>query len=239
MTFNNKISIEDFKILLNDDWKIRLGDDLYERKYWEKIVEKINSTIEKGLQVIPEKSRIFLALNTFIPSKFRVLIIGQDPYPTIGDACGYSFSTNSRGRSIPKSLLNIYEEIDRCFGSNMKELNKFNGNLQPWVDQGVLLLNTILTIGTNKESHKNSGWEEFTGDVIKYLDKTYVFVTIAMGLAAKNTAELFIEKNKSLIITVGHPSPLNTVRPFKGCDCFVKCNQILLENDLVPIQWVF
>ena len=239
MSFNTKISIEDFKILLNDSWKTRLGEDLYERKYWEKIIEKINSSIEKGNRVIPEKSCIFLALNSFIPSKFRVLIIGQDPYPTYGFASGFAFSINKEIKKSTRSLERIYQEIDRSFGSNMCEKNKNNGNLQPWIDQGVLLLNTVLTIGTNQDSHKNNGWEQFTGEVLKYLDNSYVFVTIAMGTDAKKVSLMYIEKNRSLVIETGHPSPVNTRTPFIGTDCFVRCNQLLLQNDLMPIQWVF
>ena len=222
----------------------KLNDNLLEwipnlskQKYWDDIVKGINETIKKGKVIYPNLCCVFRALNELPLNKFRVLIIGQDPYPTPGFADGFSFSVRS-GKQIPRSLANIFSEIDRTFESDMSTRNASNGDLEKWNERGVLLLNTVLTIGDRNESHVQIHWQDFTQDVIQYLDENYTFVTIAMGSYAKKVSEI-ITKNKANVITVGHPSPLNTTNKFYGCNCFEDCNNKLMENGLLPINWVF
>lgn len=234
--FDDEITLEELESNLNEQWKIRLGSDLFKKTYWKTIVDGINATIKKGNMVIPRKRQIFNALNRFDSSNFRVLMIGQDPYPTPGNATGFAFAS-AAGKPTPASLKNIFKEIDNEYGSHMFDERKFNGTLDPWIDQGVLLLNTALTIGLKNEKHTTIGWRRFIGDVISYLDRTYVFVTLAFGADAAKVANDLIVKNKSLVIITGHPSPLNTAHPFVGCKCFEQANAKLLIQNMVPIKW--
>ena len=234
---SDPITVETLKSLLNEQWISRLGEDLFRRRYWSSIVAGINATINKGSSVIPRKNQIFASLNRFDGGNFRVLMIGQDPYPTPGNATGFAFASAS-GRPVPASLKQVFKEIDQEYGSKMYETLRFNGNLDSWIDQGVMLLNTALTIGVGNESHRDIGWNDFVSDVIEYLDQTYVFVTIALGSNAAKVASDHVHKNKSLIITAGHPSPMNRSRPFLGCKCFEQANAKLMSVNLLPVSWI-
>lgn len=235
--FDTRITKDELKTLLDSKWVTRLGEDLFDRPYWETIVDGINKTISTKGSVIPRKTQIFAALNNFDPSNFRVLMIGQDPYPTPGNATGYAFSS-ANGRPAPASLKQIFKEIDQEYGSNMFKERAFKGSLDQWTDQGVLLLNSVLTIGFELEKHTDIGWKSFVGDVIKYLDETYIFVTLALGTEAIKMANDNIVNNKNMIVTAGHPSPLNRTRPFIGSKCFEKVNSILMTNNMLTIKWV-
>lgn len=235
--FSDKLSLSDLETNLNEEWKARLGDDLFRRPYWKTITTGINTSLNKIGTIIPRKDQIFASLNSFDGSNFRVLMIGQDPYPTPGNATGYAFAS-SRGRPTPASLKQIFKEIDQEYGSNMFERRNFNGSLDEWIDQGVLLLNTCLTIGITNDKHDQIGWQSFIGDVLDYLDRTYIFVTIALGANAIKIANEYIIKNRDLIVSAGHPSPLNRTRPFLGCKCFEQTNSKLLSRNLLPIKWV-
>lgn len=236
--FDFEITIKDLKDNLDEKWSRFLGNNLFERPYWKTIKTGINKTIKNKKIVIPNITQIFSPLNSIELDKFRVLIIGQDPYPTIGYANGFSFST-TKGLKIPKSLENIYKEIDLEYGTNMVDKNKFNGDLIEWSKQGVLLLNSSLTIGEKNESHISIGWNFFTEEIIKFLDLNYTFVTLAMGAKATNVADKIIINNKNNLIKTGHPSPLNTAKKFIGCNCFSDCNKLLIKQNLLPIKWEF
>ena len=236
--FDDRITKKDLETNLDPQWKIRLGEDLFERSYWTSIMNGINESIVSKGAVIPRKNQIFMALNRFDASNFRVLMIGQDPYPTPGNATGFAFAS-ARGRPAPASLKQVFKEIDQEYGSNMYKDKAFNGMLDGWIDQGVLLLNTALTIGLENESHRDIGWRSFIGEVITYLDSTYKFVTLALGADAARVASDYVIKNRTMTITTGHPSPLNRSRPFVGCKCFEKANSLLLANNMIPIKWTF
>lgn len=245
MAFNHHITKTELLRLLDSKW-FQLIENLDKKPYWDRIVEGINKSIDNGNVIIPSEENIFKALNEINFSKFRVLMIGQDPYPTIGYATGFAFSANNiSGKPLPGSLMNIFKEIDRSYGSSMTESP--NGNLFSWKEQGVLLLNSYLTIGTTisqgrsrkiNDSHREIGWGEFISDVIRYLDKSYKFVTLALGREAQKIS-LMLDKNKKFIVEAPHPSPINTIKQFLGCDCFVKCNELLIQNELLPIKWTF
>lgn len=231
----DQISKEELISQLNKDWEIRLGN-LAAKTYWNDIVKKINASIAAGHLVMPSLKRVFAALNNTPMDKFRVLLIGQDPYPAIGVATGYAFST-FKDDYIQDSLERIFMEIDKEYGSNMAKTHKTNGSLLPWTKQGVMLLNPILTTGGFGDMHKSCKWNSFTREVIEYLDNNYKFVTLAFGSDARKAAEVIIN-NKELVIAVGHPSPRNTTTPFIGSNCFAKCNDLLIKNSLLPINWV-
>lgn len=238
------MEISDLRPLLAKNIQEILGEEVMEAGYWEDIASKITDSLDNNFTLVPSPERIFVALNTLELQKFRVLIIGQDPYPTVGDANGFAFSV-SKGRRIPKSLANIFQEIENEYGiaKFSKTKHATNGDLKSWTEQGVLLLNTVPTIGLHRikkpDSHRKCGWEHFTEDVLKALDKDYEFVVLAWGNDARSVVNETITRNKDNVIFSGHPSPINTTHPFVGCGCFRKCNERLLAMGLLPIKWTF
>ena len=163
----------------------------------------------------------------------KVLILGQDPYHEPGQAHGLSFSVKP-GVAIPPSLLNIYKELE-------DELSLYipnNGYLEKWAKQGVLMLNTVLTVRAhNANSHKGIGWEEFTDAAImalNELDKPIVYML--WGSNARSKAKMLNNK-KQLVLEAPHPSPLSSYRGFFGCNHFIKCNEFLKANGLSEIDW--
>ena len=233
------ITEEELLKQLDERWNILLVN-IADRAYWKTIVTKINMTIDDDRLVMPSLKRVFISLNTIELDKFRVLCLGQDPYPNIGVATGFAFSS-WKDSPIPYSLENIYTEVDNEYGTNMVKTRHYNGSLKPWTDQGVLLLNSALTIGSKRDgkndSHRTCGWDKFIAEVISFLDKNYKFVTIAFGADAKKLAEKLV-LNKDLVIGVTHPAaPAGRGAPFIGCNAFVKCNELLIKNSLLPIKW--
>lgn len=225
------IDVDKLKSYLIEIWRDLFND----KNYWETIVEKINSSIIKGYVILPSFENIFKALNTIDFTKFKVLILGQDPYPTIGVPTGYAFSVSKETRLIPPSLKNVRKEVYSEFGTEL------NYTLDSWINQGVLLLNSVLTIGIKKPSlkdvHKGCGWELFIYDVLKFLDDNYTFVVLSWGVEASKIISRVIIKNKKNVIYSGHPSSLNTENPFVGCGCFKDANMKLLSLNLMPIKW--
>lgn len=227
--------------LLDERYETILGEKIYKENYWDRIIKKINEDIEQGFVISPSFERIFISLNELNFRNFRVLILGQDPYPTRNVADGFAFSTND-GKPIPASLRNVFNEIENEYGSEYFLARNYNnrGNLNKWVKQGVLLLNTVLTIGigkTKNSSHREIGWESFINDFIKILDENYNFVILSWGNNARQVIEKTIINNKENVIFSGHPSPLNTTKPFLGCNCFKECNNKLMNLGLLPIRW--
>ena len=220
---------------LNSSWFERIPG-LESRPYWNSIVEGMNDSLRIGHPAMPKLNRIFYALNEFDASNFRVLIIGQDPYPTIGAANGLAFATYKKIR-IQKSLDAIFKEIDDEYGSDMRVRNEENGSLLSWMKQGVLLLNATLTIGTDNYQHRAIGWKSFTNEIIQYLDAHYRFVTIAMGADAREIAKLNITENLDSIIITKHPMVRDNT--FAGNNAFIQCNDKLMEKGLSIIRWVY
>lgn len=183
--------------------------------------------------VYPHMNDIFNALNFTAFKDVRVLILGQDPYHGPNQAHGLSFSVNI-GEKIPPSLLNIYKELKNdlnCYIPN-------NGYLKKWTDQGVLLLNAVLTVKAHTpNSHKNMGWEIFTDKIISLLnDKDEPIVFILWGNYAIKKS-LLITNKRHLIISSAHPSPLSASRGFLGSRPFSKTNNFLLSMGRSPIDW--
>lgn len=220
---------------LNSIWFERIPG-LESRPYWNTIVEGMNESLKQGHPSMPVLQRIFYSLNEFNTSNFRVLIIGQDPYPTIGAANGLAFATY-KGIGIQKSLINVFREIDDEYGGDMRTRNETNGSLIPWMKQGVLLLNATLTIGTDCYSHRTIGWRNFTNEIIQYLDTHYRFITIAMGADARETATTNITENGDSIIITKHPMVRDNT--FAGNNAFIQCNDKLMEKSLSPIRWTY
>lgn len=195
-------------------------------------MNKINQLYDKKV-VYPEQDNIFKALKLTPYSNVKVVIVGQDPYHGENEANGLSFSV-SPGIKLPPSLKNIYKELY----DDLKIDRKDNGDLTDWAEQGVLLLNTVLTVEKDKPaSHRNIGWELLTDYIIKTLnEKKEPIVFILWGNFAKNKAKL-ITNQRHLIITSSHPSPFSARYGFFGSKPFSKANNFLISNDISPIKW--
>ena len=195
-------------------------------------MNKINQLYDEKV-VYPEQDNIFKALKLTPYSNVKVVIVGQDPYHGENEANGLSFSV-SPGIKLPPSLKNIYKELY----DDLKIDRKDNGDLTDWAEQGVLLLNAVLTVEKDKPaSHRNFGWELLTDYIIKTLnEKKEPIVFILWGNFAKNKAKL-ITNQRHLIITSSHPSPFSARYGFFGSKPFSKANNFLISNDITPIKW--
>ncbi len=185
-------------------------------------------------QIFPPKNKIFAALEACSFDQTKVIILGQDPYPTKGHAHGLSFSVDEKLQKLPKSLQNILTELKQDVGSTQL----VNGALIPWAKQGVLLLNAVLTVRESEPgSHAKKGWEQFTDRLIQYLSQEKEsLVFLLWGNYAISKSNL-IDKTKHTVLSAPHPSPLSAHRGFYGCRHFSKTNEILLEKGLKPIEW--
>lgn len=214
-----------------NDWEKALSKE-FKKPYYLKLYNTVRSEYSKTT-VYPPSEEIFTAFNLTDINDVKVLILGQDPYHEPGQAHGLSFSVKP-GVAIPPSLLNIYKELE-------DELSLYipnNGYLEKWAKQGVLMLNTVLTVRAhNANSHKGIGWEEFTDAAImalNELDKPIVYML--WGSNARSKAKMLNNK-KQLVLEAPHPSPLSSYRGFFGCNHFIKCNEFLKANGLSEIDW--
>lgn len=186
----------------------------------------------KNRIVCPESSKIFYSLMLTPLESTKVVIIGQDPYHGEGQAQGLAFSVES-DRAIPPSLVNIYKEIK----SDMNIEPPIHGDLSNWSRQGVLLLNSVLTVEKgNPASHAGRGWEGFTDKIIEILNKRDGLVFLLWGAHAQKKG-LTIDRRRHLVLEAPHPSPLSAHRGFFGCKHFSKTNKFLRERRDLEIQW--
>ncbi len=183
--------------------------------------------------ILPQRNLWFNALNSTPLDKVKVVILGQDPYPTLGHAHGLCFSVMQDISPIPKSLNNIYKELQSDLG-----INNSHGNLQNWADQGVLLLNSVLTVeSNNSNSHQGKGWETLTDKIISLVNQRNKPVAIVLwGAFAQKKASL-INPEKHLIIRSPHPSPLSAYRGFFGSKPFSQINAFLQKIGEKTIDW--
>jgi len=205
----------------------------FDKKYMQALKAFLQSEKDKGKDIFPHSSLWFNALNSTPLDKIKVVILGQDPYPTQGHAHGLCFSVTPDVKPIPKSLINIYKELKEDLN-----IENTNGNLQSWAEQGVLLLNSVLTVQSgNANSHQGKGWEQFTDKVISVaneLDRPIVFVL--WGAYAQKKGAV-IDENKHLVIRSVHPSPLSSYRGFFGSKPFSKINDFLHQQGFQKINW--
>lgn len=217
--------------ILKNDWKDLL-DDEFNKEYYQTL-RNFLITEYKTRTIYPDKYDIFNALH-FTPYKnIKVVILGQDPYHGPGQAHGLSFSVNP-GIKTPPSLLNIYKELNSDLGCYIPN----NGYLKKWADQGVLLLNTSLTVRSGEaNSHKSIGWEIFTDKIISLVnEKEDPVVFLLWGNNAIKKKDLITNK-RHLILTSVHPSPLSASRGFFGSKPFSKINNFLISVNKNPIDW--
>ncbi|WP_294403454.1 uracil-DNA glycosylase [uncultured Clostridium sp.] len=217
--------------ILKNDWKNYLSDEFkkdYYKNLREFLIHEYNSKV-----IYPNMYDLFNALHFTSYADTKVVILGQDPYHGPNQAHGLSFSVNP-GIRIPPSLVNIYKELHtdlNCYIPN-------NGYLKKWADQGVLLLNTVLTVRAGEaNSHKNKGWEEFTTKVINVLNEKETPVVFILWGNNAISKETLITNPKHLIIKSVHPSPLSASRGFFGSKPFSKTNDFLISTNQKPIDW--
>lgn len=219
------------KEILNNDWNHLLKDE-FKKEYYKKLKQFLIEEY-KTKTVYPEMNDIFNALEFTSYKDTKVLILGQDPYHGPNQSHGLAFSVK-KGVKIPPSLKNIYKELNNDLGCYIPN----NGYLKSWADQGVLLLNTVLTVRAHEpNSHKNKGWEIFTDKIINLLnERTDPVVFILWGNPAIAKTKL-ITNNRHYIITSVHPSPLSASRGFFGSKPFSKTNHFLRSINKTPINW--
>ncbi len=183
--------------------------------------------------IYPPKTNLFQAFKLTPLNQVKVVIIGQDPYHNPNQANGLAFSVNENV-TLPPSLKNIYKEIERSFGYSMSN----NGALSSWAKQGVLLLNTILTVEENKPlSHQNKGWETFTLEIIKALNALKQPICFLLFGQHAKQYEKHLNNPNHLVLKTVHPSPLSAHRGFIGSDVFKKCNDYLKDKEVSTIDW--
>ncbi|MDE6777692.1 MAG: uracil-DNA glycosylase [Oscillospiraceae bacterium] len=219
-------------ISFNNEWDILLADEM-QKEYYLKLREFLKQ--EYATQVIyPDMYDIFNALKLTTYSQVKVVILGQDPYHGEGQAHGLSFSVK-KGVRVPPSLKNIYKEIKGDL--NIDNLS-MHGELTDWAKQGVLLLNTVLTVRAGQaNSHRGHGWEIFTDAIIKLLNiREDPIVFLLWGTPARKKKVLITNPN-DLILEAAHPSPLSASSGFFGCRHFSQTNQFLQEKGFTPIDW--
>ena len=220
-------------VKIEDGWKDALQEE-FAKEYFQRLTEIVRAEYSNSaLNVYPPASKIFAAFDQCPFNDVKVVIIGQDPYHGPGQANGLSFSVND-GVAIPPSLRNIFKEINQDTGATIPS----SGDLTRWAKQGVLLLNSSLTVREHQpKSHSGIGWETFTDAAIRALnDKRVNIVFLLWGSDAIKRGAM-IDRNRHLVLQSVHPSPLSASRGFFGNHHFSKTNQYLTEHGLQPIKW--
>ena len=226
------IVLNDVKPKIDESWLEVLADE-FAQPYFANLKQTLLQEKQSGKVVYPPASLIFNAFNSTPFQEVKVVILGQDPYHRPGQAHGLSFSVPD-GVPQPPSLQNIFKEINNELGVPPPS----NGNLQKWAQQGVLLLNAMLTVQAgNAGSHQDIGWQQFTDAAIgKLSELRFSIVFLLWGKFAQNKAVL-IDAEKHYILTSPHPSPFSVHKGFFGCGHFKRVNEILLHEGFDPINW--
>lgn len=211
--------MSDWKNLVNLEYAMSFCNDLFNMKSY--------------YNILPQKEDVFRALDLVPPSDVKVVIVGQDPYHGKDQANGLAFSVN-KGLPLPPSLKNIYEELE----SDLDIWTPRHGDLTRWAKQGVLLLNSVLTVYENQPaSHYLFGWEMFTDQIIRELSKNHSNIVFVLWGKKAQSKRLLIDSTKHLIIESAHPSPLSASKGFFGSKPFSKINKYLKEIGKHPIDW--
>lgn len=219
------------EVKIEESWKTALRAE-FEKPYFEILTNFVRKEYQTTT-VYPPAKLIFNAFDLCPFDKTKVVIIGQDPYHGAGQAHGLCFSVND-GIAFPPSLVNIFKEIS----DDLQKPTPTSGNLERWAQQGVLMLNAILTVRANQAaSHQNKGWEEFTDSVIKELsDKRDGLVFMLWGSYAQKKGSV-IDTKRHLVLKSVHPSPLSAYRGFFGCKHFSQANDYLVKHGKSAIEW--
>ncbi len=220
------------ELKLDPTWKIKLRE-VMETSVYQNLILRIEKSYELE-DIWPKQENLFKAFNLCPFDRVKVVILGQDPYPTPGHAHGLSFSVPSTVAPLAKSLQNIFKEYE----SDLKRKPPKGGDLSHWASEGVLLLNSVLTVQAGQpQSHQNWGWEFFTDHVISILSKEKKgIIFILWGKTAEKKAAL-IDESTHYVIKSSHPSPLSAYRGFFGSKPFSKTNELLALQDKQHINW--
>ncbi|MBP3397445.1 MAG: uracil-DNA glycosylase [Alphaproteobacteria bacterium] len=218
-------------VKIQESWKNALSHE-FDKEYFIKLTDFVRSEYMSGNAVYPEPKNIFNAFNLCPLNEVKVVIIGQDPYHEPGQAHGLCFSVLPP-TPYPPSLQNIYKEIETDLGRK----SVTHGDLTHWARQGVLLLNSTLTVRAHAAaSHAGRGWEEFTNAVIRAVSTRENIVYMLWGGYAQKKAA-FVNPERNLILKSAHPSPLSAYRGFFGNRHFSRANEYLEKNGISPIEW--
>jgi uracil-DNA glycosylase len=232
MPTERDVSIKTMAPQLHASWMAALGDE-FEKPHMMNLREFLKAEYLHGATVFPPKNEYFSALNITPLNQVRVVILGQDPYHGAGQAHGLCFSVR-QGIALPPSLLNIYKELESDLGVPRAE----NGCLEKWAEQGVLLLNSVLTVRENQAaSHQGRGWELFTDRVIREVAEQRNGVAFVLWGAHAQKKAAFVDRKKHLVLASAHPSPLSAHRGFFGSRPFSKINAYLEAQGQAPISW--
>lgn len=229
MSDQNRIDVD--QIQMEESWKNVLREE-FNKPYFQGIKQQLRQARRQGITIYPPGPQIFHAYNSTPFDKVKVVVIGQDPYHGEGQAMGLSFSV-PRGIAVPASLKNIYKELNQDLGLPVPQ----HGDLSKWAEQGVFLLNAMLTVEQNNAgSHRKIGWQEFTDATIRQLsDKRDGLVFLLWGNFARSK-KVLIDEMKHYVLESMHPSPL-AGGAFIGCRHFSKTNDILCKQEMNPIDW--
>lgn len=219
-------------VQINEEWKTALNEE-FSKPYFKNLIAFLKQEKSDSKTIFPPGSLIFNAYNTTPLSEVKVVILGQDPYHNPGQAMGLSFSV-PKGMTRPPSLRNIYKELNTSLDIPISN----SGDLTKWAEQGVFLLNSMLTVERNKPgSHQRSGWQFFTDASIKAIsDHRENVVFMLWGAFAKKKAAL-IDDQKHLVLDSAHPSPFSADKGFFGNNHFKLANEYLVKHGLEPIDW--
>ncbi len=218
---------------LEASWLKHLKNE-FQQPYMQTLKNFLQNEKAKGKTILPKGSLWFNALNSTPLEKVKVVILGQDPYPTIGHAHGLCFSAMPEVRPIPKSLINIYKELQDDLGID----NFHTPYLQPWAKQGILLLNAVLTVEAGKSnSHQGKGWEQFTDKIIEIVNRECDNVVFILWGSYAQKKGASIDTTKHMIIKSPHPSPLSAYRGFFGSKPFSRTNSFLTSKGKENINW--
>ena len=218
-------------VKISESWKNLLQEE-FDKPYFEELTRFVKSEYSAG-QVFPAGRNIFRAFDKCPFDRLKVVIIGQDPYHGVGQANGLCFSVDD-GVQYPPSLQNIFKEIHDDIGSPIPS----SGNLDRWAEQGVLLLNAVLTVRAHQAaSHAGRGWEQFTDAVVRTIaQRKEGVVYMLWGNYAQRKGQI-ADPERNLILKSVHPSPLSVYRGFFGCKHFSKANDFLIQQGKEPIVW--
>lgn len=215
---------------MHESWKSFL-DSEFAKPYFQELSKFLHEAYETK-RIFPAKAQVFRAFTGNL-NQVKVVILGQDPYHTPGAAHGLAFSVPD-SQPIPPSLVNIYKEIDREYGAHTNR----TGNLKHWQEQGVLLLNNVLTVEAHKAgSHRGKGWETFTEATVKYLNEQREHLVFMLWGRDARSKKSLIDLDKHLVLESAHPSPLSAYSGFFGNGHFEKANAYLHEHGLSEIVW--
>lgn len=222
------------QIQMEQGWKSRLLEE-FRKPYMQELRAFLHGEASNRKVIYPKGSEYFNAFNSTPFEKVRVVMLGQDPYHGPGQAHGLCFSV-PHGIQPPPSLLNIFKELQSDLGLAPDDFR--HGNLKEWADQGVLLLNSVLTVEAGQAaSHQGKGWETFTDRVIKELNEGREHLVFMLWGAYAQRKGAVIDQKRHLVLSAPHPSPLSAHRGFLGCRHFSQANAYLARNGATPIDW--